>query len=211
MTTVLFYIHDPMCSWCYGFVPTWSRIKEKLPQDIKVEYLVGGLAPDSDEPMRQTTQKMVMGAWHRIQDMLGAEFNFGFWENNTPRRSTYPSCRAVIAAKAQDFEKEMLWAIQKGYYRRALNPSDNEILIQLATELIDEIPNKDIDIDQFKTDLVSDEIEQELIKQISLARQLTQRGFPSLVLVHNTTAHFIDHDYQDEYVTLNRIDQIRGT
>ena len=197
-----------MCSWCYGFTPTWNKIQENLPSTIKVEYVVGGLAPDSSLPMSQETQLMIKGAWQRIQDMLGTEFNFEFWEKNTPQRSTYPACRAVLAARLQKFEKEMITAIQQGYYLRALNPSDDNILIQLATELKNELIEQEIDVDQFTLELNSKEVEQELISQISLSRRLAQRGFPSLVLGHNNSIHFLEHDYQDYNATLSRIDAL---
>ena len=48
---ILFYVHDPMCSWCWAFAPTWAEIKQNLPEHIKVRYLLGGLASDSNEPM----------------------------------------------------------------------------------------------------------------------------------------------------------------
>lgn len=208
MTSILYYIYDPMCSWCYGFAPTWNKIQENLPSTIKVEYVVGGLAPDSSLPMSQETQLMVKGAWQTIQGMLGTEFNFEFWDKNTPRRSTYPACRAVLAAGTQNFEKEMITAIQQGYYLRALNPSDDNILIQLATELKNELIQQEIDVDQFTLDLNSEEIEQDLISQISLSRKLTQRGFPSLVLRHNDATHFLEHDYQDHNATLSKINAL---
>jgi len=201
MTSVLYYIHDPMCSWCYGFAPTWNRIQEDLSPNTKVEYLVGGLAPDSDVPMPLRTQHLIKGAWQRIHEMLGTDFNFDFWDKNTPRRSTYPACRAVLAARTQKIEKEMIKAIQRGYYLRALNPSDDNVLIQLANELL-------MDVEQFISDLHSDETEQELKNQITLARKLTKRGFPSLVFAHNDSYHFIEHDYKDHNVTLSQLDEV---
>lgn len=197
-----------MCSWCYGFKPTWNKIQEKLPSTVKVEYVLGGLAPDSNLPMSEETKLIVKGAWEKIGDMLGTEFNFSFWNKNTPRRSTYPACRAVLAARTQNFEKEMITAIQHGYYLRALNPSDDNILIQIATELKNALTEQEIDVDQFTLDLNSDEIEQELADQISLSRRLTQRGFPSLVLRHNNYTYFLEHDYQDHNTTLTRLDTL---
>ena len=39
----------------------------------------------------------------RIEGRIpGVRFNFDFWTHCTPKRSTYPACRAVIAARAQD-------------------------------------------------------------------------------------------------------------
>ena len=92
-----------MCSWCWGFRPIWTEIKTNLPQEIEVKYLLGGLAPDSDEPMPKQMQSDISGYWRRIQQHIpGTKFNFDFWDKCEPRRSTYPSCRAVIAARKQE-------------------------------------------------------------------------------------------------------------
>lgn len=201
MNSTLYYIHDPMCAWCYGFEPTWEKIQQQLPSNITVKYVVGGLAPDSDQPMPDETRQMIMGAWHRISEMLGTEFNFDFWIKNKPRRSTYPACRAVLAASAQNHEKEMINAIQQAYYQRALNPSDDHILIDLAKEL-------SLDIDKFISDLNSDKIKNQLMDQISLSRKLSHRGFPSLVLETAGKYYFIDHDYKDAEIALSKIEMI---
>ena len=51
MNSNLYYIHDPTCAWCYGFVNTWEKIQQQLPSNAALKYVVGGLAPDSDQPM----------------------------------------------------------------------------------------------------------------------------------------------------------------
>ena len=128
----LFYIHDPMCSWCWGYRPTWQLLKSKLPETIGVNYVLGGLAPDTDQPMPQELQHTIQGHWQRITAELGTEFNFEFWKKCKPRRSTYPACRAVIAAKNQDSEMQMIEAIQRAYYLRAMNPSDVSTLTNIG-------------------------------------------------------------------------------
>ena len=41
--------------------------------------------------------------WKRIQEVIpGTKFNYDFWTLCEPKRSTYPSCRAVICAKNQN-------------------------------------------------------------------------------------------------------------
>ena len=102
MKPILYYIHDPMCSWCWGYRPTWNALQQALPEDIQQVNVVGGLAPDSDEAMPMEQQKLIAGYWQRIAEELGTEFNFDFWTNCAPRRSTYPACRAILAAAAQD-------------------------------------------------------------------------------------------------------------
>jgi putative protein-disulfide isomerase len=29
----LYYVYDPMCSWCWGYKPVWLQIKEAVAND----------------------------------------------------------------------------------------------------------------------------------------------------------------------------------
>ncbi len=127
-----------MCSWCWAFRPTWYKVLKALPSNIKVIYLLGGLAQDSDKPMPLETRKYVQENWTKIQEVVpGIEFNYDFWSLNEPRRSTYPACRAVISARLQHakFEVLMTEGIQNAYYLNAQNPSNKDTLIEIAEEI----------------------------------------------------------------------------
>ncbi|MDO6567059.1 DsbA family protein [Alteromonas sp. 1_MG-2023] len=196
--SILYYVHDPMCSWCWAFVPVWNTIKQSLPDDIKVQYVLGGLAPDSSEPMPSAMQAAISGYWKTIiQRVPGTTFNFEFWEKCEPRRSTYPSCRAVIAARKQDASKEepMIRAIQEGYYLRAMNPSNDTTLITMAGEL-------GLNTVQFEKDLNSAETQQALMEEINMGQAIGAQGFPSLILKNESGYRFIALDYNDANVTL---------
>jgi putative protein-disulfide isomerase len=133
--SILYHVHDPMCSWCWGYRRVWDELRSALPESVVVVNVVGGLAPDSDEPMPMAQRETIAGYWGRIAEETGAEFNFDFWQQCEPRRSTYPACRAVIAAARQGAEEAMIDAIQRAYYLRAMNPSNTSTLVQLAIEL----------------------------------------------------------------------------
>lgn len=174
----LYYVHDPMCSWCYGFRRTWLDVQKTLPETISIKRLLGGLAPDSDEPMPAQMRSMLSQTWEMIEQRIpGTSFNFDFWESASPRRSTWPACRAVIAAREQgdDFEIPMIDAIQMAYYQQARNPSDHEVLVQLAAEI-------GCDSSRFSQVLTSADTQNELIAQINASRSLGIQGFPSLLL-----------------------------
>ena len=64
----------------------------------------GGLAPDSDVPMPQEIVQYVKSAWRAVSAAAGLELNWDFWTKCQPRRSTYPACRAVVAAGMQSEE-----------------------------------------------------------------------------------------------------------
>ncbi|WP_320824314.1 DsbA family protein [Reinekea sp.] len=197
------YAHDPMCSWCWAHKPVWDRLAAELADRVAVVHRVGGLAPDSDRVMPAAQQQAIAGYWHQIQERLGTEFNFAFWTENEPRRSTYPACRAVIAARWQEAELAMISALQAAYYLRALNPSNVEVLHQLAEEL-------GLDGARFAADLASNTLDQALTDELNFARSLPIAGFPSMVLLHRGRYHEIALDYQDYRGALRQVVDLLG-
>jgi putative protein-disulfide isomerase len=194
----LYFYHDPMCSWCWGYRPVSDELVAHLPDSIELVKIVGGLAPDSDQPMPEHLRQGIPAGWRKIHSLLGTEFNFDFWTKCKPRRSTYPACRAVLAAGEQDRYDAMIDAIQRAYYLRAMNPSDIETLEQLAEEI-------DLDAEKFARDIRSAEIEEQLQSQVDFARQSPIDGFPSLVLEIDGRMVPIKRDYKDPKTTLDHI------
>mgnify|MGYP001600890137 FL=1 len=202
--TRLFYIHDPMCSWCYAFSRSWAALQAELPESIAIIYLAGGLAPDTTEPMPLSMRHTIQQIWQRIEQTVpGVSFNYDFWSHNTPIRSTYPACRAVLAARKQraESEPEMVRAIQRAYYQKALNPSLPETLQGCAREI-------GLDVAVFDRDLISLEIDDALQHEIRQARQLDVYSYPSLRLVHNNAVFSIPIDYLNHRTMRDEINRI---
>ena len=118
-------------------------------------------------------------------------------------RSTYPACRAVLAARKQraESEPEMVRAIQMAYYQKAMNPS----LPQTLRECADEIR---LDVKLFSEDLTSPAIEQELQHEIQLARSMGVYSYPSLRLMHNDAVFPITVDYLNYRTMRDEINSI---
>lgn len=192
----LMYIYDPMCSWCWGYRSTWQVLQEKLSSVVEVKYLVGGLAPDSEDPMPEKMQQFLQQTWHNIAEQLGCEFNFDFWTLCQPRRSTYPACRAVIAARDYGLEQAMYLAIQQGYYLQAKNPSNNSTLIAIAASIGLDANTQSSSKLTFEQALKSEKVNQQLLTEIALVRELPSNGFPSLVLAINNQYIPIELDYK---------------
>jgi putative protein-disulfide isomerase len=200
--TTLYYFVDPMCSWCYAFSPELQEIIKALP-DVPLKYVMGGLAPDSDEPMSEEVKQYVQNTWRSVSERTGAQFNFDFWAKCQPRRSTYPGCRAVIAAglQGQDNKPIMLEAIQKAYYRQARNPSENETLIEIAAEI-------GLDKDRFADDLTSPQVEELLQADFNFKYRLGVQGFPTLVLEQDDKFYGLTIGYAKADVVLSRLEMI---
>jgi putative protein-disulfide isomerase len=206
MQTTLYYVHDPMCSWCWGFEPTRARLFDALAGRVPVQRLVGGLAPDSSAPMPDAMRMGLQQTWRRIQQTIpGTEFNFDFWTDCAPRRSTYPSNRAVIAARMQneEFDQPMTGRIQRAYYLEARNPSDNETLIELAEDI-------GLDVERFATDLIDEDTQQRLLAEIQTSRRLGIDSFPSLAVVSADNLSHIGLNYTDADAMLDQIEALIG-
>jgi len=203
MQHTLYYAHDPMCSWCWGFKPYWQRLTDALPNSVKVQYVLGGLAPDTNEPMPEQMQQMLQQMWQRVaQTIPGTTFNHDFWTQNRPRRATYPACRAVIAASAQNstFEESMITAIQQAYYLEAKNPSDDAVLVALANDI-------GCDVNEFKQSLNSQITVDSLNEHMHRAQRLGASGFPSLFFEAVGKAPIaVALSYTDHQSTLEQID-----
>lgn len=205
--TKLIYIHDPMCSWCWGFSSTLTHLIAGLPSHVEVVRLLGGLAVDTDAPMPEYMQQMLASTWRRIEETIpGIKFNFDFWKICQPRRSTYPACRAVIAARkqGQGFDEAMTQAIQHAYYQQARNPSDESTLIEVAAEL-------GLDVEQFSCDLRDDKTQQLLLHEIDEVQRLGVDSFPSLLLQTDAGVSQIPIDYLDSESMLKFINEILST
>ena len=201
MKKCLIYVHDPMCSWCWGFADAYQTLIAKLPPDLSVVRLLGGLAPDTDEPMPESMQLMLQQTWRRIESRIpGTPFNYDFWTNCQPRRATYPACRAVIAAREQGevYDQAMTRQIQQAYYLQAHNPSDDETLIALAAEI-------GLDADRFADQLLAETTQQQLLNEISTAHSIGVNGFPTLVLEMDGQLEAVAVNYTDADAMLAQI------
>lgn len=201
ITSTLIYVHDPMCSWCWSFRPVWQAVKQGLNDNVEIQYLLGGLAADSQTVMPEDMQQSIRRTWQRIQqDVPGTEFNYAFWEKCRPRRSTYPACRAIIACRMQQpsLEQAMLLAIQQAYYLNAQNPSDEIVLVNLAEKI-------GLNVKQFAVDIRSENCQNKLLQEIKHCRDIGVISFPALVLKKSESYVLLDLDYNNSKTILDQI------
>ena len=210
--TTLYYVADPMCSWCWGFAPVVEEVRQKLAPEVVWRPVMGGLARDSDEPMPPEMRQYIRHHWQSVAERTGAVFNWEFWSRCQPRRSTYPACRAVLAAGAQSesddgqrraSESRMFEAIQRAYYTEARNPSLVETPIELAGEI-------GLDGQAFASDLQAAETESRLQADFDLRRRLQATAFPSLILEHGSTCSWVARGYTERPTVLSRLSELHA-
>lgn len=206
--TDLYYAFDPMCSWCFAFEPTKKKLFSALKGKVHITPYVGGLAPDTDQPMDPQMVVYLQRTWKHVEKQVpGTKFNFRFWDKNIARRSTYPACRAVITAAkmaetiGSDPEQAMLSmneSIQLAYYKKAQNPSNLDTLV-LAAE------NIGLDGREFAALIDSDEIRSRHREQMRFCQNLAIDSYPSLRLVVQGEVKDIPIDYKNAKSMLNLI------
>lgn len=190
----LIYCYDPMCSWCWGFKNTWEALKSMLlpsvdKGELVIRPMLGGLAVDSDVPMPMDMRSMLQSTWQRIESQLGTKFNYDFWHDCAPRRSTYPACRACIVARDKGLEIEMNEQIQQSYYLKAKNPSDMDTLSECAEQIGMRSP-------EFVQAMENIKANNKLEEEVQLARSMGLTSFPSLTLLHKGKLNPIEINYQ---------------
>ena len=170
-----------------------KQLFNSLPEKITIHRLLGGLAADNTQPMQEEMQKSIQENWLRIENKIpGVKFNFDFWRVCQPVRSTYPACRAVIAARMQgkEYDEIMTAHIQQAYYEEARNPSDINVLTELAVIL-------GLDLHRFRRDLSAVHTQQVLMDEIQLSRDLHADSLPSLVFRAGNSVWPVVIDYLD--------------
>jgi len=181
---------DPMCAWCYAFQPELEEFLEKNPS-LEIDYIMGGLAADNDTPMGENMKKAISSYWVEIEKKTKVTFNHDYWKLNTPYRSTYPACRAVITAETlkNKSSNEMAKAIQSAYYKEAKNPSLEETLISCASSIgLDE----KFFLEVFKSEVT----EQRFQEHLSITAQLQVSGFPALFYIDDMNqAHHLSQGF----------------
>lgn len=173
-----------MCGWCYGFQPELEALLAKHPE-AKITWVMGGLAPDTTDPMDDELKKTISAYWFEIEKRSQVAFNHDFWTLNTPFRSTFQACRAVIVSEAmnQSSSQAMAKAIQHTYYQQAKNPSLDDRLASCAESV-------GLNKSQFLEKLKSPETEQYFQQHLAIARQLKVTGFPALFYIGNKNQAF---------------------
>jgi len=198
--SALCYVMDPMCSWCWAYQPVLQALLASDRLTTPLLYVMGGLAPENEQPMAATTRQQIETIWRHIEARTGVRFNYDFWQHNIPRRSTYPACKAVLAAEAAlpGSFSEMIGAIQQAYYAQARNPSERATLTAIASEI-------GIDAGRFDALMNAEPQTEALYRHLRFRDQLRVEGYPSLVWWRQGEAIPVTYGYCDLETTLAQL------
>jgi len=189
---ILWYFADPMCSWCWGFSPVISKVKNNYVNQIKIALVMGGLQAGESNTLSDSSREEIFHHWHQVKETTGQDFLF---ENALPQGFIYntePACRAVITAGLIDATKMFayLTAIQSAFYTKNLDVTQTKCLEELAIEC-------GINADKFNSLFLDEKQHESAKKSFQFTQKAGVQGFPTLILNMNEQLHVITRGYQD--------------
>lgn len=186
----LYYFGDPMCSWCWGFKPVLEQIDREYPELRRVTVM-GGLRAGAEVPMSDELAGHIQSAWVRIEATTGQPFNHELWQRHRPLATTLPACRAVLAARVLDREREWAFMVRmfRAYFTEARDPSRRETHLDVAAEL-------GFDGETFAETLDADAVSRALARDLRLGRRFGITGFPTVVLSLERSHYLVAPGYQ---------------
>lgn len=184
------YFGDPMCSWCWGLKPVLEQVDREYPE-LKRITVMGGLRGGREVPMTDGLAGMIQQAWLRIEETTGQSFNHTLWDSKRPLATTWPACRAVIAARQLDPVREWPYMVGmfQAYFTRALDPSQRATHLTVAAE-------QGFDPEEFSVALEAPAVEEALQEDLRTTQRFGVTGFPSVVLTVADQHYLVAPGYQ---------------
>lgn len=184
-STVLHYIYDPLCGWCYGAAPLVKAARTQL----RVLAHGGGMmAGAHSQRVSKQLRDYVLQHDRRIAELTGQIFGEGYMNglllNTEALLDSEPPITAILAAdKVAEKGLDMLATLQIAHYGQGLQISDPNVLLYLADEM-------GLDTASFVVafNALSGESTQRHIKgTLSLMAKYGVSGFPGFVLESDDT------------------------
>lgn len=174
----LLYIADPMCSWCWGFMPVIEKIRDEYSGRLKLELLMGGLRPGTKNTMPPAQRQEILHHWEAVNQMTGQSFRF---EGALPEGFIYdtqPASRGVIAASLINPESAFPFfrAVQSAFYAEQQNVTDPVVLAELAG-------SAGLGMRHFIETFESELARNLTLEHFHRARRLGVSGFPTVIMV----------------------------
>lgn len=198
----IIYIGDPMCSWCYGFAPEITELKDALPE-YEFKIVLGGLRPGGTET-NEDLGEFLDHHWRDVEKRTGQPFNYDVLNDTNLVYDTEPACRAVVTARNMDpaIELSFFKAVQSAFYLDGKDIRDTETYVELAKKF-------NLDTDQFRKDFESEEMRYATRADFQLSSEMGVRGFPSMVMRHEGQLFMIANGFTTSEELLKTIEKIK--
>lgn len=206
--TKLIYIADPMCSWCYGFGPELTTLRDGVPE-LHFEVVLGGLRAYNRELMDEGLKTTLLSHWEKVAETSGLPFSKEALSHANFIYDTEPACRAVVAARmlAPEVTLDVFHAIQHGFYAEALDVTKGDVLAKICVAVM-----RKAEVNISEEDFLALWSSEEAITSTNNDFQQTQRwgvtGFPTLVFERVGELYLVTSGFARTEVLVERLQNL---
>ena len=197
----LIYITDAMCSWCYGFSPEVTKVREHFGNRLTFQLQNGGLRPGNLDTMAKMGDTMKRH-WNHVEQASGRKFNYDIIQDHSFVYDTEPASRAVVTMRELSAKHEYTFfnMIQEAFYLGNKNTNELATYIELVKKL-------ELDTDKFTELFESEEMKLTTIKDFEATKRLGVQGFPALLMVDGENYYMIAKGYASAKDVIGAIDR----
>lgn len=201
---VIIYIGDPMCSWCYGFAPEITKVKEHYP-DYDFKLVLGGLRPGGTETNADLAE-FLEHHWREIEARSQQPFNYEVLKDESLIYDTEPACRAVVVAREMqpEVELEFFKAVQSAFYKDGADIGSTDTYVELAKQF-------GLDEKAYRDAFESEEMRYATRADFQLSNEMGVKGFPSVVISHDNQLFMVANGYRSAEDLIKTIEKVRST
>lgn len=188
----VFYVADPMCSWCWGFTPTLRGMAQALEGKAQLTVIMGGLRPLTRTPMDEAQRAEIEHHWQSVAERSGQPFDYDFFQRGDFVYDTEPACRAVcvVRAIARPLVLDFFEALQRAFYAENRDITDAAVLSEIARK-------QGVDHVAFEERFADVASAYETAGDFHAARQLSVTGYPTVILRKGEDFALLTAGYQD--------------
>lgn len=176
-TPTIIQFTDPMCTWCWGSEPIMRHLRTAFGDQIRFEYVMGGLIADFDDFYDAANDIADPGDvgphWVEASEAHGMPIDTDIFDVD-PAHSTYPASEAFVAARRQDRElgHRYLRQLREAFATQVRNVNHREEQVAIAESI-------GLDVDSFTTALDSGDAWAAFEGDLERTREAGVKAFPT--------------------------------
>ncbi len=131
------YVADPICAWCYGFAPIFTKIREKFSDKIDFTLVLGGLSiAEEVESFSEEVSERLKYHWKEVERTSGRTFGYEILKNPNISADSEPGSRAIITAQRlnPNIAFDFLDRVSEKFHAEGKDPTKLETFLEAAEE-----------------------------------------------------------------------------
>lgn len=178
----LYYVTDPICSYCWAVEPALGKFKELYKDYLNFHVIMGGLLEDwegfADLANGINGPSDVSGHWREVGEAYRMPIDGSFWLTNPVKSSFIPSrVYKVIQKDNKDLALSFLRKAREAVMAFNKNIAEDDVLIEIVNSL--GLKGEEIVKESYSADT-----QELLIEDFKIAGSLGARSFPSIIMVN---------------------------